>query len=307
MRTTLAIPERETSIQAWQMMQEQCKILVKTGFLPKAVDSPEKAMAIALQSREIGVPMMAGFRLISIIQGKPTMASELMLGLCFARVPDFKFRIIEEDVEHCKVFMARPGSEYTGQYTIADAQAAGLLGKENWVKYRAAMLRARTISLTARVLAPDVTLGIYTPDEMGAVVTEDEEVVRMPASEVGDTQAVNGKLAPCCAECENEIKSGQYGGRRYLAVEVAEASEKKYGKPLCRECVVKRVEAAKHQADETAALRSAVAQGVSKLTPITKQSTFLRENPTAVDLPAATHDQLLGLLEGLKALDKRPI
>ncbi len=324
MGTTLAIPEHETGIQTWQVMQEQCKMLVKTGFLPKAVDSPEKAMAIALQSREIGVPMMAGFRLISVIQGKPTIASELMLGLCFARIPGFKFKVLEEDAEHCKVFMARPGSEYTGQYTISEAKAAGLLSKENWGKYPAAMLRARTISLTARVVAPDVTLGIYTPDEMGAVVTEDEEVVQMPTGEVQDAEIVTASPPDVtCADCGLEIGGGTVKGKQLTAAQFASGSQKHFGRPLCAECAesaeVKDAQPAanEHLAEpepaggryllpnETEVLRGAIANKLSSL-PITQQSAFIRHNPAAANLPAATHDQLVGLNDAFGSQDKQP-
>ena len=59
------------------------------------------------------------------------------------------------------------------------AQAAGLTGKDNWKKYPSDMLFARAISRGARRFAPGIFGGspVYTPDEMGADVDEEGNVI----------------------------------------------------------------------------------------------------------------------------------
>jgi hypothetical protein len=308
MGNALAVTDPEAGMVTWQVMKEQCGMLVKTGFLPKSVDTAEKALAIALQARELGIPMMAGFRLIAVIQGKPTISSEGMLALCQSRIQGFRFKVVSEDANHCTIWMARPSGEYAGTYTMAEAKAAGLHGKENWSKYPAAMLRARAISLTARVLAPDVILGVYTPDELGAITNEDGEVTALPPESV-DAELVQEKpqpAIPACADCGLEIGAGAVKGKQLTAAQFAAGSLKHFGRPLCAECaesaeVKDTPQVEPEPADETAALRAEVARLISAL-PITKQSMFLRENAAAQDLPHCSHDQLLALQEALKAL-----
>lgn len=45
----------------WKMLKEQATMAVKSGFLPRAVDTPEKAIVIALKGRELGIPPDASF------------------------------------------------------------------------------------------------------------------------------------------------------------------------------------------------------------------------------------------------------
>ena len=64
------------------------------------------------------------------------------------------------------------------RFTLQDAQKAGLNGSDNWRKYPRNMLFARALSNGVKWYCPDVTGGpAYTPDELGAVVDEDGEVI----------------------------------------------------------------------------------------------------------------------------------
>src|SRR5262249_14267411 len=62
-----------------------------------------------------------------------------------------------------------PGFTYSATWDMARAKQADLLGKANWRRYPAAMLKARAISECARDACQEVLIGIrYTPDELGA-------------------------------------------------------------------------------------------------------------------------------------------
>jgi hypothetical protein len=52
-----------------------------------------------------------------------------------------------------------------------------LASKDNWRKQPGTMLRHRAAAALAREVYPDVTLGLYTPDEISGGVI-DVEVVR---------------------------------------------------------------------------------------------------------------------------------
>lgn len=185
MTTELAKRESTLDMSQWQIMKEQATMLVRTGFLPEGIRTPEQAMAIILTGRELGVGPMTALRKIAVIKGNPTVSPELMLAMCkrhYAGIgKSFAYKIVSESVElgkaHCSFWAKTPETEYTGTFAEADAKAAGLAEKLNWKTYKPAMYRARAISLTLRVVCPDVILGLYTPDEMGALVDADGEII----------------------------------------------------------------------------------------------------------------------------------
>jgi hypothetical protein len=94
----------------------------------------------------------------------------------------YDYRVLELDNNRC-VIQFTQGRETIGKttFTIEDAKRAELVKPgSGWVKYPQAMLFARAISAGCRTYTPDVFNGtlIYSPDEMGAEVGEDGEVLR---------------------------------------------------------------------------------------------------------------------------------
>lgn len=171
--------------QTWATIKEQSAILVNSGFLPSSIKLPEQAMAIAIKGHEIGLPIMQSFAQISIIQGKPTLNAEGQLALIYKNCPGAIVNFIVLSNEECVIEAKRPGGKAnTFRFTIEDARLAGLLGKDNWRKYPRAMLRSRCISEMARSLFPDAIAGMsYTPEELGAEVDEDGEIIEIKIEE----------------------------------------------------------------------------------------------------------------------------
>ncbi len=172
--------------QEWMLIKEQASLVVKTGFLPSAIKTPEQAIAVALKGRELGVPMMQAFAHIHIIEGKPSISSELMLALIYRNVSSAIINFVQTDDKACVIHAARSSGQGASKFsfTIEDAKRAGVTGKSNWVKYPAAMLRARAISAMARAVFADAIMGCsYTPEELGAEVNEDGEVIEIPSQQ----------------------------------------------------------------------------------------------------------------------------
>lgn len=153
------------------------EVLVPSGFLPKRIQSIPEAVAIMLTGQEIGVGAMAALRHITVVEGRPNLSAELMLGLINHTYGRGVARVKETTNEQCTVEWRNPGWDDTGTYTftIQDAQRAGLANKPNWKSYPAAMLRARAVSAMARMAFPEVAMGMATEvdeaSEMPAAVT----------------------------------------------------------------------------------------------------------------------------------------
>lgn len=207
---SLMIPGAETESTAiplippmveWQTILGLAGALVKSGFLPPTIKNAEAAAAIILKGREIGIPPMHAFAHVAVIQGRPTCSAELQLALLARGGVAWTVHKQGDDGEAVIEFR-RPGfGPFVSRWTMEDAKRAGLVGKDNWKNYPAAMLRARAISAGARVIGPDLLAGMgYTHEELGATVTEDGDIKRLPMPEPAP--------APAQSSGQNEAGSG---------------------------------------------------------------------------------------------------
>lgn len=174
-----------SSAQEWREIREQADTLVRSGLLPKTINTPEKAIVIMQKGKELGIPPMHAFSHIHIIDGKPTMSAELMLTMIVKNCPDARIAYLQNDGEACRLEASRKAmGKSTFGFSRADANQAGLMNKDNWRKYTRAMLRSRAISEMGRSMFPDALCGIsYTPEEIGGEVevAESGEIVVVEA------------------------------------------------------------------------------------------------------------------------------
>ena len=145
------------------------------------VTSPAAAMAIMLTGHELGLPPAASFRLIHVIDGRPSLSPKGALAV-LRRSGLLEGLEIAEAPGACTVTMRRRGGEaYTLTWTLDDARRAGVVRPNGgWDRYPQNMLRWRTIGYVADVLFPDVLGGLHRADEYGAAIDESGDVVRQP-------------------------------------------------------------------------------------------------------------------------------
>lgn len=145
------------------------KVLVESRLLPKSITTAQQAFTIMAAGKEMGLTAMQALRSIHVIEGKPSCSADLILALC-KRHPDvcMYFRLVKSDALIATYETRRRGDPEptTLSFTIEQAKAAKLTGKDNWTKYPEAMLRARCIAALARAVYPDLVLGVYETDEL---------------------------------------------------------------------------------------------------------------------------------------------
>lgn len=163
----------------FEMVVKQADVLVKSGFLPASIKTPQQAIAIIMAGYELGIQPWQALTTINVIQGKPSISPQLMLAL-IQRSGQVEDIAIDGDENMCTVSMKRKGqSVHTETFTMEDAVRMQLAGKDNWKKQPGTMLKWRAVAACARVVFPDAILGLYTPEEMGADVRVegDEQIV----------------------------------------------------------------------------------------------------------------------------------
>ena len=82
------------------------------------------------------------------------------------------------------------GNDVERQYTIEQVRTMEKTGQENYKRWPAAMLRARLVSETMRMIAPEIVAGVYTPEELDAP-NKPAEVKMANAVEVIPTEPQN--------------------------------------------------------------------------------------------------------------------
>ncbi len=140
--------------------------LAKSSLLPDALrGKPSDVLVTIIAGHELGLSPMQAVRSMHIIKGKPVLSADLMVALVKRQPQCVYFKLVESTNEKATYECERKGEgKTTLSFTIQDAQRAGLSG-DNWRKYPAAMLRARCSAALARAVFPDLTLGVYDPDE----------------------------------------------------------------------------------------------------------------------------------------------
>lgn len=182
----LTIPEAVT----------MAEMLVKSGYLPQAVKTPQQAFAIITLGNELGIGAWAALNGINVIQGKPTVSPQLMLSLIYSSGKAESITIDDGNgTAVSTVTMKRRGMEaYTYTFSDDDAKAMGLLGKDNWRKQPVIMRKWRAVAGCARVVFPDVIMGMYTPDEIAPDlhVSIDGDLLDAPQSSQKPAHDVDG-------------------------------------------------------------------------------------------------------------------
>ena len=144
-------------------------VLAKSGFF-KDTKQASQAVVKVLAGREIGFGPIASMTGVHIVQGKPVIGANLIAAKVKAH-PAYDYQITENTDTRCEIAFYQGGAEVgRSSFTMDDARAAGLMGKDVWKKYPRNMLFARAISNGARWHCPDVFSGVtvYTPEELDA-------------------------------------------------------------------------------------------------------------------------------------------
>ncbi len=132
------------------------------------VKSKEDAFVRMATGIGLGLTAMQALRAIHVINGKPGLGADLMIGLC-RQSPDCEYFRCSQTDENGATFIAKRRSDSeptTLSFTRKDAQNAELLSNAMYKKYPAAMFRARAGSALARLMFPEKMHGLYTPDEL---------------------------------------------------------------------------------------------------------------------------------------------
>lgn len=186
-------------------------------------------VAIAL-GQSIGISAVQSLSQINVINGKPTMSAELIAGR--VRNAGHKLRIEVEETpgKECAIctIIRRddPEHPFVSKRDRAWAQRMGLIGKSNYIKQPATMLKKRAITDCARDACSEVLCGIaYCEEEMSdfdevKATVEDESgtVGSTQNPEIVEAEIVNEHKPQSTSKQSNTNKATKEQGEQILAM-----------------------------------------------------------------------------------------
>lgn len=171
------------------LVTKQAEMLANANIIPAAYRrKPADIIAAGLAGRAYGWDVMAAMRNFHVIEGTASMRPEAMLGL----VRHAGHSVLIEVNNTKAVAIGRrcdTGDEHRAEFSMKDAEVAGLNQKRNWKQYGEAMLTWRAVSILCRVLFPDVVLGAgYVPEELGIENTnQNGEIIEVEFAKTPDS------------------------------------------------------------------------------------------------------------------------
>lgn len=161
------------------------KMMAVSGYFQDARDAAQAAVKVQA-GMEMGFGPFASMTGIHIIQGRPSVGANLMASAVKSN-PRYDYRVKEMTADVCRIeFFERIDGKRESigisEFTIAEARKAGT---KNLDKFPRNMLFARAMSNGIRWYCPDVFAGnpTYTPEELGADVDEDGNIIDLPKVE----------------------------------------------------------------------------------------------------------------------------
>jgi len=149
-------------------MQRFAAAAVAAGYWKDCSNVAKATMKLQMGA-EVGLKPIQSLNRIHVIEGKPALAAEAMVGLV---KNSGKYRLIEEtsdDEIAIVVVYENLGDKWQivgrGSFSVDQASQAGLLSRHNWKSYTSDMLWARAVSRACRRHCADVVLGMYAVED----------------------------------------------------------------------------------------------------------------------------------------------
>lgn len=170
-----------SSSDTFNLAYQMAKGLSQSTLVPQQFQNNPANCLIALeQSNRLNISPMAVMQNLYIVQGKPSFSSSFIIGLINASGKyDMELQFDEEEKDGkpyaCTCWTELNGRKVTGiKITMAMAEKEGWLKKNGskWQTMPQVMLRYRAASFFARMNCPELSIGLYSKEELDDFPTQ---------------------------------------------------------------------------------------------------------------------------------------
>ena len=188
---TVAAGERGLVLHDLDSMQRFATMVLASDLAPSQYRKGSQAqqvanVCVALQyGLELGLSPMQSLQGVAVINGKPTVYGDALLGLCYASglVEEFEVEVQGTgDARGAVGTVKRQGVEnkIVRAFTIGDAKKAKLWGRSGpWTQYPERMLEHRARGFALRDAFADKLRGVITAEEARDYPTEEPREVEV--------------------------------------------------------------------------------------------------------------------------------
>lgn len=163
----------------WRMAQ----VFATSGMMPRGLEKPEAVFTAIQYGLEVGLTPMQAVQNIAVVNGRPTIWGDAMLGL--VRGSGKLAKITEEVIGKddameamCSVWRVGEENPTVQSFSVSDAKRASLWGKTGpWTTNPKRMLQMRARSFALRDKFPDVLKGLYSREEAFDIKVVEGEVI----------------------------------------------------------------------------------------------------------------------------------
>lgn len=164
-----------SSSDTFQLAYQMAKGLSQSTLVPQQFQNNPANCLIALeQSNRLNISPMAVMQNLYIVQGKPSFSSSFIIGLINASQKyDMELQFDEEEKDGkpyaCTCWTEKDGRKVTGiKITMDMAEKEGWSKKNGskWLTIPQVMLRYRAASFFARMNCPELSIGLYSKEEL---------------------------------------------------------------------------------------------------------------------------------------------
>ena len=168
-------PQREDKLNTIQRLGN---LLAKSGYFSDVADLAQAAVKV-MAGEELGIGPVASMMGINIIKGKVALSANLIAAQ--VRRHGYNYKVERLDTTGCELrFIGKAGEELgLSSFMESEAKNAGVYS-DMYRKYPRNMYFARAMSNGTKWYCPEVMSGlpVYVPEELGATVDGDGEIVR---------------------------------------------------------------------------------------------------------------------------------
>jgi hypothetical protein len=170
-KAPIAMGSRGVELRSLEDLYRFAQAVAKTPFAPRDFTTPEAIMIAVQYGAEVGLSPMASLQGIAVVNGKPSLYGDALIGVVRASglLEDFAEWVEGEGDERagvCRVKRRGMPTEHVERFTVADAKAAKLHGKGGpWSQYQDRMLKFRARGFALRDQFADVLHGLISREE----------------------------------------------------------------------------------------------------------------------------------------------
>lgn len=211
--TALAIARPQFSLAPsnFEEAERFANLVARSSFAPKGYAGKPGDVMVAMQmGAELGLSPMQALQNIAVISGRPSLWGDAMLAVCMAHT-QFEDIAESDDGNTATCTVKRKGrTPVTRTFSMDDAKAAGLAGKEGpWRQYPKRMRQMRARAFALRDMFPDALRGMNSAEESEDLppIRATARIVEQPAPQPAPVQAE--PLSDIAQKLQNEIDANE--------------------------------------------------------------------------------------------------